>query len=73
MLRLVTDATPRHTACALPYTPVPGPRLGAQPAQAAAALRQQCTEGGESGAHVLFLPEAEAQAVLARNYVGLPY
>lgn len=58
--------------CALPYTPVPGPRLGTQPALAAAALRQQCTEGGESGAHVLFLPEAEAQAVLAEDPAWLP-
>ncbi len=49
--------------CAVPFTPVPGPRLGAEPEQQAQQLRQLCQETPLSGAHVLFLPETEATAL----------
>ncbi|MGB1556961.1 MAG: GNAT family N-acetyltransferase [Oceanococcaceae bacterium] len=44
---------------AVPFSPVPGPRLGPNPASTAAKLLGQAGEAGASGAHVLFLPETE--------------
>lgn len=49
--------------CAVPFTPVPGPRLGLDPAGAAAAAVDMVRSHGLSGAHVLFLPAGEAAAL----------
>lgn len=48
--------------CAVPFTPVSGPRLGADAGRAAAAARRAVDELGVSGAHALFLPPAEVAA-----------
>lgn len=51
--------------CAVPFTPVPGPRLLAPDADGrrrlAAALVERAQAQRCSGAHILFLPEAEAR------------
>lgn len=49
--------------CALPFTPVPGPRLGTQPAQTAAELAELGRDAGVSGIHVLFASDADASAL----------
>lgn len=54
---------------AIPYTPVPGPRLGAQAQHAAEALRNFCDEQTLSSAHVLFLPDHEAKAVMEPHWL----
>ncbi len=46
--------------CAVPFTPVPGPRLNGLGADQLARL---CGEREASSAHVLFLPDEEAQAL----------
>lgn len=54
---------PKLVSC-VPFTPVPGPRLLAADAGGqralAQALRDRASDGGHSGAHLLFLPPAEA-------------
>ncbi|WBU54034.1 GNAT family N-acetyltransferase [Paracoccus sp. SCSIO 75233] len=51
--------------CAVPFTPVTGPRLIAAAPEVQAALlsgmAQLCTQNGLSGAHVTFCTEAEAE------------
>ncbi|MEN8718629.1 MAG: GNAT family N-acetyltransferase [Oceanococcaceae bacterium] len=49
--------------CALPFTPVPGPRLGLQPARAAQNLLQQCAAQACSSVHVLFADSEEVAAL----------
>lgn len=59
--------------CAVPFTPVPGPRLlaadDAGRLRLAAHLQAQAIEQGASGAHVLFLPPAEAQLLAAQGWL----
>lgn len=50
--------------CAIPFTPVTGPRLGRDAAATAALAVEFARDHRLSGAHVLFLPDEEA-AVLA--------
>lgn len=49
--------------CAIPFTPVPGPRLGTEAEHQARLLQEACDEGSFSGAHVLFLPARESTAL----------
>jgi predicted N-acyltransferase len=56
---------------AVPFTPVPGPRLLATDSFASAALIRHllrlASESGLSSLHVLFLPESEAELLAARG------
>lgn len=52
--------------CAVPYTPVPGPRIGAGSGE---ALLQQARARDCSSAHVLFLPETEAAALQEQGWL----
>jgi predicted N-acyltransferase len=62
---------------AVPYTPVTGPRLlvrhgpdaAALRTALAAALRQDATNGGHSGAHVIFTTEDDQQALEAAGFL----
>jgi len=58
---------------AVPFTPVPGPRLLArdQPSRVALlrAMEQYATQGGLSSAHLLFLDEADASAARAAGWM----
>ena len=53
--------------CAVPFTPVPGPRLLARDAAARdlllQAMEQYAAQGGLSSAHVLFIDEADRSAL----------
>lgn len=53
--------------CAVPFTPVTGPRLGSSPD--GEALQALCVDVSASGAHVLFAPEAELQALSAAGWL----
>ncbi len=53
--------------CAVPFTPVPGPRLGGELSGERLVLLSQ--ERSASSAHVLFLPEAEAAALQAQGWL----
>ena len=57
---------------AVPFTPVPGPRLLArdQPSRVALlrAMEQYATQGGLSSAHLLFLDDNDANAARMRAY-----
>lgn len=59
--------------CAVPFTPVCGPRLGAPDtalrAELAAALRQVAVDAGASSLHALFLEPADRDALLAQGCV----
>lgn len=55
--------------CAVPFTPVPGPRLGPDPAGSAASAVEFTRTHGLSGAHVLFLPPAEAEALSGSDWL----
>ena len=47
---------------AVPFTPVPGPRLlGHRPQQLLAALEAVTVQNGLSSAHITFIDEAEAR------------
>lgn len=59
--------------CAVPFTPVPGPRLIAPQEdtrlQLAGALREQTRSLGCSSAHVLYLPETELQLLQEQGWL----
>jgi hypothetical protein len=60
--------------CAIPFTPVTGPRLGARDAPARAALVQaaqrQFDDSGHSSLHALFLDEAGEQATAQDGWLA---
>jgi predicted N-acyltransferase len=62
---------------AVPFTPVPGPRLlGARPQQLLAAIESVTTQNEMSSAHITFVDEAGASAAGARNWLirhGIQY
>ncbi len=49
--------------CAIPFTPVPGPRLGSDTEHSARSLQVACDDASLSGAHILFLPAQESAAL----------
>lgn len=53
--------------CAVPYTPVTGPRLRGQ--ASGEALQQRCEEQAASSAHILFLPQAEARLIEGEGWL----
>lgn len=53
--------------CALPFTPVPGPRLGAQPAHAAQQLCELARRAKVSGVHILFASDADTTALTGES------
>ena len=59
--------------CAVPFTPVPGPRLLARDAASRTlllrAMQQQAVASGLSSAHVLFLDEADRAAAEAAGWM----
>lgn len=59
--------------CAVPFTPVPGPRLLARDAESRSLLLQAmesyAREGGLSSAHVLFLNAADRTAATAQGWM----
>jgi predicted N-acyltransferase len=62
---------------AVPFTPVPGPRLlGSKPQQLLAAAEAVVVQNGLSSAHATFLPEAEAAEAEQRGWLirhGIQY
>ena len=62
---------------AVPFTPVPGPRLlGSRPLQLLAALETVVVQNGLSSAHLTFLDKADAAHCQARNWLirdGIQY
>ena len=58
---------------AVPFTPVPGPRLLARDAESRVALlrgmEQYATQGGLSSAHLLFMDDADADAARAAGWM----
>ena len=62
---------------AVPFTPVPGPRLlGSRPQQLLAAAEAVTVQNGLSSAHVTFLEESEADACAQRGWLirhGIQY
>jgi predicted N-acyltransferase len=55
---------------AVPFTPVPGPRLmGSRPQQLLAALEAVTVQNGMSSAHITFIEEAEAEEAAKRGWL----